>query len=148
MFNISEASVSIRAREEEWGAQREAFQKELRTQEDARLTQELADRRVRSQVAFATVGQNLAAQVQSHVQEAARRQRAIDPKSLRSLAGALRQSQQVVEVAFGKPADGGGTVHVDWTLFLAPPPAPVRQALPDIDAEPEFGGVVTPPRSS
>jgi hypothetical protein len=149
MYNIHESSVSVHVRDEKWAAQREAFQKDLRAQEDARLASELADRRVRSQVAFATVGQNLASQVQAHVRVAQEKQRPIDPKSLRALAGTLRTSQQVVEVAFGKPADGEGSVHVDWAVFLTPPPPPVREALPDIDADaPEFGGVVTPPRSA
>ena len=133
--------------------QRLAFQKELRALEDKRLAEELAERRVRSQVAFASTGQNLQAQINRHLRpDPARPGTPVplkDPKALRSLAGALRSAQQVVEVAFGKPADGEGSVHVDWTLFITPPPAAARQVLPDIDADgPEFGGVVTPPRGA
>jgi hypothetical protein len=148
IFKISESSVYYHARDGEWMVKREDFRRQLREEEDKRLVQELADRRVRSQVAFASTGQNLQVQVQAHLRKAIQNQKTVDPKSLRSLSGALRSAQQVVEVAMGKPADGESTVHVDWTLFLTPPSESVR-ALPDLDDhDPEIGGVVTPPRSS
>jgi hypothetical protein len=149
LYNISEASVSLHVREGKWAAQRAAFQRDLHAQEDTKLAGELSDRRVRSQVAFATIGQNLASQVQLNVQAAVQKQRPLDPKSIRALAGGLRTAQDVVETAMGHPPDRDATIHNDWALFLTLPAAPIRQALPDIDAdEPELGGVVTPPRGA
>jgi len=144
-FNISETMIYMRAREGEWSEKRDAFQRELRTQEDARLIQELADRRVRSQVAFAATGQQIQAQVARKL-----RQGDLDEKGLQRLAGSLRGAQQVVEVAMGKPADGEGSgVTVDWTQFITLAPAPARIILAQDDLEgPEIGGVVTPQRGS
>lgn len=142
-FKVSETMIYLRAREGSWAAQREAFQRDLRAEEDKRLIQELADLRARSQVAFVATALRIQAHVARRLQDPT-----LDDMALQRLATSLRTAQQVIEVSMGKPADGPANVHPDWTLFTAPVSAPVLEvlaALDDIDT-PEMGGVVSPPR--
>jgi hypothetical protein len=151
MYKVNESTVSLHAREEKWMAQRLAFQRELRAQEDTQLVQELAGRRVRCQVAFASMGQQLQHHINRHLRIDPRRPDAlVDPKTLQRLGATLRNAQSVVEVAMGHPADGEGSGggHGDWIAFInvqATPP--VQQILDDLDADDlPTEGVVSPQR--
>jgi hypothetical protein len=151
MFKISEDSIRIHARDDKWMDQRLGFQRELRAQEDSRLAQELADRRVRSQVAFASSGQQLQHHINRHLRTDPRRPDAlVDPKVLQRLGATLRNAQAVVEVAMGHPADGEGSGggHGDWIAFInMVAPAPVQRVLEDLDADDlDAEGVVSPQR--
>lgn len=143
-FGISLRGVERHCAEEDWTAQREAFQREVRILEDKQLAQGLADRRVRSQVAYAATSERGRAKIDLSL----RRQGEMPAETVQKLMGALRTSQQVTEVAMGKSADGDTQVNVDWTIFITPPPAALPAVVTiDVEAN-EIGGVVSTRRGS
>lgn len=125
---ISQSQIELRSAEDGWPAAREAFQRKLQEEEDAEHLKQLAAFSVKSRVAF--LGTGMLAQQRAHGKL---RDDALAPKDLRSVMGAVKDAQQVVEVALGRPATGP-TVIVDWTTFARPGPK-VVEALPIAPSE-------------
>jgi len=143
-LGVSERAIAAHSGEENWPEQRENFRNELQSREDKQLLERLATQNVRARMAYFST--------------ALRGQQAIDRKlrndevsdmALQRLMGALRSSQQVADVAQGRPADGPANVQNNfWVAFTGAPVAPVRDAFRDLDAEaiPSVGVVAAPPR--
>ncbi len=122
-FGAALSTVEGRSREGGWVDKRAAYQAELRRLEDAEHLAKLAEHVVKSRTAFLATGLRVMQKVDEKV-----RGEALNARDLRSVAGALKTSQEVVEVALGRPAQGP-TVVVDWTVFAKPDPK-VVEALP------------------
>jgi len=143
-FGMAIGTISARSSAENWPEQRENFRSELQSREDKQLLERLAAQGARARAAYF----GTALRIQQSVDRKVRNDDVSD-MALQRLAGALRSSQQVSDVAQGRPVDGPGvTVNAFWLSFTKEPAAGVQAAFLTLDAEalPPMGVVASPPR--
>jgi hypothetical protein len=116
-------TVEGRSRAGGWPEKRLAYQRQLRELEDQQHLEHLASFSVKSRVAFLGTGLRIQQKADEKL-----RDETVDTTDLRRISGALKDAQQVVEVALGRPAVGP-TVIVDWAIFAKPDPK-VVETLP------------------
>lgn len=124
MFGCTVSPVEKRAAAEHWSEARLAAEREYQIESDRRLTEKLADQRVKSQVGFFQTAMKLKGRVDDRLSTADP-----DEAGIRALASATKQAQEIVETCFGKTAGPLGVINGAWLVFAAPPKE-IYDALP------------------
>ena len=144
-FGVAIGTIEGRSAAENWPEQRETFRSELQSREDKQLLERLAAQGARARIAYF----GTALRGQQQIDRRLRNDELTDT-SLQRLMGALRSSQQVADVAQGRPVDGpAGAVNNFWLSFTKDATPAVQAAFVTIDAEaqPPMGVVAAPGRS-
>lgn len=123
-------TIQRRAAKENWAELRQVAERVNQVETDRKLSEKLADQRVKSQVKFFQTGMKLVGKVDGKLNTGDP-----DAQDLRALASTVKASQEIVETAFGKTAGPAIVINGAWLTFAAPPKE-VYDALPVLSSDP------------